>query len=206
MATLGDVDVQRAAKEMFQRHIDGKQGIDSGMKDAVYKAVMTCASKQTFHQMKALYRNAELAEEKNRILMAIGYCQNPNIIFQVLEFAISMEVPLQDSIVTLSSVASNRYGYRHAWTFFESNIEKIAKRYAGGLFLMAKLIKAVTENFSTLDAWHEISEVFAAKKDFLVGAETACEQATERVRLNHCWRVKDIDNLKRFLESDHILA
>ena len=43
------------------------------MKDAVYKAVMTGAStRQTFNQMKTLYRNAELAEEKNRILHAIG--------------------------------------------------------------------------------------------------------------------------------------
>ena len=206
LATLGDSEVQRSAKEMFQKHIEGKQSIAVGMKDAVYKAVMTCATRQTFNQMKTLYRNAELAEEKNRILHAIGFCQDPNVLQSILEFGISMEVPLQDSIVTLSSVASNRYGYKQSWAFFVNNIEKISKRYAGGLFLLAKLIKSVTENFSTMDAWKEISDVFATNKDNLVGAETACEQATERVRLNSSWRAKDIGNLRRFLQSDQFLS
>ena len=43
------------------------------MRDAIYKAVMTNGTRQTFNQMKTLYRNAELAEEKNRILLAMGY-------------------------------------------------------------------------------------------------------------------------------------
>ena len=100
----------------------------TGMRDAIYKAVMTNATRQTFNQMKSLYRNAELAEEKNRILLAMGYSQEPNVVAQVLEFALSMEVPPQDSIVTLSSVASNRYSYKQAWTFFSNNIDKITKR------------------------------------------------------------------------------
>ena len=73
LATLGETEVQRAAFSMFQKHTEGTQLIGVGMKDAVYKAVMTGAStRQTFNQMKTLYRNAELAEEKNRILHAIG--------------------------------------------------------------------------------------------------------------------------------------
>ena len=57
------------------------------------------------------------------------YSQDPNVVAQVLEFALSMEVPPQDSIVTLTSVASNRYSYKQAWTFFANNIDKITKRY-----------------------------------------------------------------------------
>ena len=197
--------MQRAAKELFQRHIEGTQLIGVGMKDAVYKAVMTNPGRQTFNQMKSLYRNAELADEKNRILHALGFSQNPDILQQVLEFAISYEVPPQDSIVTLASVASNRYGFHQAWTFFANNIEKISKRYAGGLFLMAKLLKSLTENFSSMEAFQEINEVFATHKDLLIGAETACQQATERVRLNYSWRSKDIANLNRFLDSDQSL-
>ena len=100
-----------------------------GVRDAIYKAVMTNGTRQTFNQMKNLYRNAELAEEKNRILHALGYSQEPNVVAQILEFSLSVEVPPQDSIVTLSSVASNRYSYKQAWTFFANNIEKITKRY-----------------------------------------------------------------------------
>ena len=70
---------------------------------------------------------------------------------------------------------------------------------------MAKLLKALTENFSSMEAWQEINQVFANHKDLLIGAETACQQATERVRLNYSWRSKDIDNLSRFLDSDQSL-
>ena len=105
-----------------------------GVRDAIYKAVMTIGTRQTFNQMKNLYRNAELAEEKNRILHALGYSQEPNVVAQILEFSLSVEVPPQDSIVTLSSVASNRYSYKQAWTFFANNIEKITKRYILNFF------------------------------------------------------------------------
>lgn len=77
---MGDTEVQNVAKEMFKHHYDGSQPINATMRDAVFKAVMTCATRQTFNQMKSLYRNAELAEEKNRILNAMGYCQNHDIV------------------------------------------------------------------------------------------------------------------------------
>ena len=114
----------------------------------------------------------------------------------------SVEVPLQDSLITMVSVASNRHGYKQAWSFFANNLGKISKRYAGGLFLMSRLVKSVTENFSDMDYYKEISDTFAQNKDKLVGAETAVEQACERVKLNAAWRAKDIDNLRRFLMSD----
>lgn len=205
LASLKDAQVQQAAKEMFKHHIDGSQPIEASMRDAVFKAVMTNGNRQTFNQMKSLYRNAELAEEKNRILHAMGYCHDPNIVETVLEFAVSMEVPPQDSVVTISSVASNRYGYKQAWSFFAHNLEKICRRYAGGLFLMARIVKAVTENFSDMESWKEISDTFAQNADKFVGAETAVDQACERVRLNSAWRTKDIENLRRFLQSDEVM-
>ena len=118
----------------------------------------------------------------------------------------SMEVPLQDSSVTMVSVASNRHGYKQAWSFFANNLTKICRRYAGGLFLMSRLVKSVTENFSDLDSWREISDTFAENKDKLVGAETAVEQACERIKLNAAWRTKDIDNLRQFLQSDEAIS
>ena len=73
------------------------------------------------------------------------YSQDPNVVAQVLEFALSMEVPPQDSIVTLTSVASNRYSYKQAWTFFANNIDKITKRYRFSfsfLFFFFFIVKA----------------------------------------------------------------
>lgn len=203
MASLRDSDVQNAAKNMFKHHVDGSRPIEASMRDAVYKGVMTTVdNRQLVNQMKSLYRNADLAEERNRILHAMGYCQNPDTVEVVLDFALSPEVPPQDSVLAVASLASNRYAYKQTWHFFANNIEKISKRYAGGLFLMSRIIKAVTDNFSSMDKWREISDVFAENREHLVGAETAMDQAIERVRLNASWRAKDLDNLRQFLQSD----
>ena len=67
---------------------------------------------------------------------------------------------------------------------------------------MARLIKAVTESFSDMESWKEICDTFNEHKGKFVGAETAVEQACERVRLNSAWRSKDINNLRTFLQSD----
>ena len=80
----------------------------------------------------------------------------------MLEFALSAEVPLQDSLITIVSVASNRQGYRLAWNFFTTNLTKIAQRYSGGLFLMSRLVKAVTDNFSDMDSFKEVVDTFAS--------------------------------------------
>lgn len=203
LASLRDQDIQSAAKNMFKNHINGSQPIEASMRDAVYKGVMTTVeNRQVFNQMKSLYRNAELAEERNRILHAMGYCQDPDTVQIALDFALSTEVPPQDSVIAVASLASNRYAYKQTWLFFANNLEKISKRYAGGLFLMSRIIKAVTDNFSSMDKWREISDVFAENRDQLLGAETAIDQACERVRLNASWRAKDLDNLRQFLQSD----
>lgn len=49
----------------------------------------------TFNQMKMLYRQEELAEERSIILNAMGFASDPNILSQVLDFAVSFEVPAQ---------------------------------------------------------------------------------------------------------------
>lgn len=67
---------------------------------------------------------------------------------------------------------------------------------------MARLVKAVTDNFSDHEYLKEITDTFALHKDKFIGAETAIEQACERVKLNAGWRAKDIDNLRHFLQSD----
>ena len=65
-----------------------------------------------------------------------------------------------------------------------------------------RLVKAVTESFSDRESFQEAVEVFEANKTKLVGSENAARQALEHVRLNVTWRDKDIDAIKRFLDSN----
>ena len=139
LAAYGDEEVREHAKELFQNHIDGSAPIPGSMRGAVYKAVMTTANQSTYTQFKTLFKDTESAEERSRILAAFGYCEDPNILSQILDFCMdSTQTHAQEAVVAILSLSSNRIGARHAWNFFVANIDQIVARYSGGLFLMSR--------------------------------------------------------------------
>lgn len=149
LAAYGDDEVREHAKELFQSHVDGSAPIPGSMRGAVYKAVMTTATQTTYAQFKNLFRETESAEERSRILAAFGYCEDPNILSQILDFCMDcQQTHAQEAVVALLSLASNRVGARHAWNFFVANIDQIVARYSGGLFLMSRYKKELIINIS----------------------------------------------------------
>ena len=70
-------------------------------------------------------------------------------------------------------------------------------------FLFAfRLVKSVTESFSDHESFQEAVDFFEANDGKFVGSENAVKQALEHVRLNVTWRDKDIDSIRRFLDSN----
>ena len=65
-----------------------------------------------------------------------------------------------------------------------------------------RLVKAVTESFSDHESFQEAVDFFDANGNKLIGSENATRQALEHVRLNVTWRDKDIEAIKRFLDSN----
>ena len=63
-------------------------------------------------------------------------------------------------------------------------------------------MKSVTESFSDRESFQDAIEFFEANESKFIGSENATKQALEHVRLNVTWRDKDIDSIKRFLESN----
>ena len=85
-AVYGDQEVRDHARVVFQNHVNGSALIPCQMRDAIYRAVMVDASQATFEQLRGLYKATEAAEERNRILMAFGYCESRDILAQVLYY------------------------------------------------------------------------------------------------------------------------
>ena len=63
-------------------------------------------------------------------------------------------------------------------------------------------MKSVTESFSDLESFQDAVDFFGAHEGKFVGSENAVKQGLEHVRLNVTWRDKDIDSIRRFLDSD----
>lgn len=60
------------------------------LRSACYRAVLAGADEPTFERFLALYRAADLHEEKDRISRALGAVNDPAILKRVLDFAISV--------------------------------------------------------------------------------------------------------------------
>lgn len=201
MAMLKDEEVLRQSVELFRHHLDEIAPVPGSIRDGVFRAAMAGGGQQTLNQMLMLYRQTELAEERVSILSALGMAQEPDMLAQVLEFALSPDVHTQEAMLVICSVASTRVGHRFAWNFFMANIDKIVDRYVGGLFLFSRLVRSVTENFCDRDSLREVSDFFAANRSRLAGAEQAVTQAEEHVNLNVIWHEKDVDQIQAFLDG-----
>ena len=101
--------------------------------------------------------------------------------------------------MVIESVCQNRLGVSLAWEFFKEHIKEFYARYGHGLFLMSKLIKCVTENFSTEEELTSVSEFFSQHPE--MGCERTIRQAKENISLNLYWKNRDLDSVARFLSS-----
>ena len=159
LAVLRDPTILQAAAEMFRAHVEEVGVIPASLRAAVFRGVMVKATLSTLIQVKTLYRQTELAEDRVSILSAIGCSEDPNVLTQSLEFALSDEVEPQEAINTLVAAAASRQGYKLTWTFFVQNADRIVKQYIDSLFLFGRLIKVlnVLSNIHSMSSQNEIN-------------------------------------------------
>ncbi|KAG4073866.1 hypothetical protein HA402_014071 [Bradysia odoriphaga] len=191
-------DVLKESRIRFDLHVSGKVVLPADIRNACYKAVLQVADEKTFEDMLQLYRATDLHEERDRISRSLGAIGDKNILKKVIEFAMSEEVRSQDSVFVIASVSMNPKGRDLTWEFFKSNWKILLERYQGG-FLLARLIKYLTENFATEAKAIEIENFF--KENELPGTERTVSQSVESIRLNAAWLARDLDTIASFLNG-----
>lgn len=70
-----------------------------------------------------------------------------------------------------------------------------------GGFLLARLIKYLTENFATEAKALEIETFF--KEHELPGTERTVSQSVESIRLNAAWLSRDLETITSYLTSEN---
>jgi len=186
------------AKKRFKLHSTGQTLLPADMRTPCYKAVMQNGDLATYEEMLRLYRASDLHEEKDRISRALGSFKDVEILKKVVEFALSKEVRAQDSVFVIVSVAMNPNGRDMTWEFFKSNSAKLLEQYEGG-FLLARLVKYLTENFASEERAQEVEKYFQA--NIFQGTERTVSQSVETIRLNAAWLQRDLPSVTEFFNS-----
>lgn len=182
----------------FADHASGKCVLPADLRSTCYKAVLQNGDLTTFNEMLRLYRATDLHEEKDRISRALGSISNVDILRKVIAFAMSNEVRAQDSVFVIVSVAINPKGRDMTWNYFKENWKILLDRYEGG-FLLSRLIKYLTENFSTEERALEVEQFF--KEHEFPGTERTVSQSIETIRLNVAWLKRDLDGISAYLKQ-----
>jgi len=199
MGTRGHQGVQTRCQSLLA-HLVGGGGaatVEPGLSEVVMKVVMTASpGHQTLDQLLQLL---EVPQERNRVLHSLGYSKNMDVLSRVLEFSLSPKLRDQEAVMVIESVCQNRLGINLAWNFFKEHIKEFYDRYGHGLFLMSKLIKCVTENYSSEEKLAEVSDFLASHPE--LGCDRTIKQAKENISLNMYWHNRDVDSVTEFLRE-----
>lgn len=75
-----------------------------------------------------MYRETDSAEEQERVMNALGFIRDNEILHDVLDFAIT-DVRIQDTVLIFKSVCSSTRGMNIAWDFFKEHWTLFRSRY-----------------------------------------------------------------------------
>ena len=200
LGTRGCTEVELKCQQLFNSWL-GDSGleceVEPGLREVVMKVSM--ASSPNHNTLDNILKLLDVPQERNRVLHSLGYSRNKDVLVRVLEFSLSPRLRDQEAVMVIESVCQNRLGVSLAWEFFKEHIKEFYARYGHGLFLMSKLIKCVTENFSTEEELTSVSEFFSHHPE--MGCERTIRQAKENISLNLYWKNRDLDSVARFLSS-----
>ncbi|KAF7263953.1 hypothetical protein GWI33_000819, partial [Rhynchophorus ferrugineus] len=195
MALLNDPNTIAEARTRLERHVSGKEVLPADLRSACYKTVLRAGGQQEFDTLLKLYRSTDLHEEKDRISRSLGSANSIELLNEVLNFAMSDEVRLQDKVFVIISVSLHAKGRDLAWEFFKTQWVTIKEQFSG--FLLTRLVKYLTENFTTQERLRGVERFF--QEHSAPGAERTVQQSVETIEMNIKWLERDGAAIRKYL-------
>ncbi|KAL3655741.1 AP-1 complex subunit mu-1-like [Castilleja foliolosa] len=204
LASFGHQATLDEANRRFRIFLDDRNTsvLPPDLRRAVYVAVMQSVSTSNrfgYQSLLRIYREADLSQEKTRILGSLASCRDPEITSEFLNFLLSPEVRSQDAIIGLDV---SREARETAWSWLKDNWDNISKTYGPG-FLITRFIASVVSPFTSYEKVEEVEQFFASRMKPYIAR--TLKQSIERVHINAAW-VKSIQSEKHLAEAVKELA
>ncbi len=188
------------AEEALRRFDEGRRAgtpVAPDVRGAVYGQVVERRGAEGYDAVLRVYREADLHEEKNRCLRALGCSADKDLLRRTLKFSLSDEVRGQDTPLAVAGVATNPLGRDLAWDFLRENWQEFDARYGQGGFIIARIVSIATEDFTTLEKAAEVEAFFESHP--APAATRTIRQSLERIRSNALWLERDGDVIAGWL-------
>ena len=182
--SYNDTDTLGQASDLFLQYLENPDAVHPDLRGVVFSLAAQAGDRTTYNQLWELEERTGLQEEKIRLLLAMSRFQDPELLNETLERALSARVRSQDTITVVGGVAANPKGRQPAWDFLKSNWDEFDRRYGGGGFGLMRLV-SICSNFNTDEQRTDVENFFAENP--APAAERTIRQALERVSLNIRW-------------------
>ena len=189
----GDAAVVKEAKRRFAAR--DEQPIHADLRATVYALVAEYGGDREHEALVAMYRAADVPEEKNRISRALGQFKSAKLIKKTLAFALSADVRPQDSPRAIAWVLANADGRDLAWEFMQDKWDELHRRYSSGGHILPHLLAPLSA-FTDKARAAEIVAFF--KKHPAPGAARTLTQVEEKIRSNDAWKKRDLKKLEKW--------
>ena len=199
LAQLGkylDDDTLTKAGSLFGEYLKDPEAVNPDLRGVILNLTAQRGDRDTYDALWDLHKTGTLEEEKVRLLVALGNFDQPELLGETLERALSDEVRIHDTILVVRGVGGNRKGRDQAWEFVKENWDTFVSRYADGLFALSNLVPVVSR-FNTEEKLADVEEFFGAHPT--PAADRAIKQALEVIRLNVAWLSRNRDELGEWL-------
>lgn len=173
------------ARRRFEEFLNGNASeLPDDIKEPVFKIVLKNGGVKEYEQMREIYKKAESNVEKKHVFTTIG--QTPDLAKkkEVLEWATSGEILIQDFFYPVGSVASSsKEAGDMVWEFYKANFAKIKEMLkTANPSLMDPMIIYGARHFCSTAKADEIETFF--KENPLPRNKRTIDQCLDQVRAN----------------------
>ena len=195
----GDRAVLAEAQRRFAAFTDRDAPIHPDVRGVVFSLAAQEGEQPVYDALWSAYHQAEMHEERVRILRALTQVRRPDLLSDLLAKAMEPEVVrAQDTVIVLIQASVNRQGRDLVWEFVKENWPELDRRYGKGGFAVMRLVE-VTGRFTTAARAEEVEAFFAANP--APSAARTLQQSLERIRLNERWLARNAAPIAEWLAA-----
>ena len=194
----GNPAVLAAARSRFDEYLNEPASLHPDLRGMVYGLSAQQGDESTYETLWRLEKEADLHEERMRLLGALTRFESTELLQDVLKRSLSPDVRSQDTVLIVVALAGNRLGRELAWDFVKENWEEFDRRYGRGGFAIMRLV-SVTGAFTTQERARDVEEFFNTHT--VPSAERTIQQSLERIRLNVRWLERNRQDIGEWLST-----
>ena len=180
----GDKATLDEASTRFLAYASDPSGTPADIRGVIFNLAARTGDASTYDTMWKLQDEAEMEEEKVRLLLALGRFGRRDLLERTLERSLTPEVRSHNTVSMVMSVAGNRLGRDLAWEFVKDNWTEFDRRYGDGEFILSRLV-SITSRFTTHDRREDVERFF--RDHPAPSVDRAIRQSLERIQINAAW-------------------